>query len=151
MPIAESEAFAIIKELVESHLTLFERRGFVLVERAFEVAPLLGPKMVFRFFNQGTKLALRASFTITSEPGKCLIVVQIINPRNEKLMLDTYLETHGDAAEAGLFVFARGVPDFRKHVEDFLSMLDRAFDNPLKPILSGEKWESTPIDWQGYK
>ena len=52
------------------------------------------------------------------------IVVQIINPRNEKLMVDTYLETCGDAADADLFICTRDVPDFRKYVEDFSVFLE---------------------------
>ena len=26
-----------------------------------------------------------------------------------------------------------------------------AIDDELKPIIEGKTWESTPIDWQGYK
>ncbi len=151
MPIVESEAFATTEELIERHMDIFQRRGFILVNQTFDKDRQVGPRLQFRFFNERTKLSLDAALTISTGPRKGIFMVLIVNSRNELLFVDNYLRQHGYTAEASLFVCTEEVPDFRNYVEGFLSMLDSVFDNQLKSILSGEKWESTPIDWQGYK
>ncbi len=56
-------------------------------------------------------------------------MVKVINTRKDRLYVDDYLTIHGYPAEASLFVCTEDVPDFRKYVESFLSMLDGVFEN----------------------
>ncbi len=151
MALVEAEAFAVTKELMETHLAIFQQRGFLLLERIFGKNSAGWPKLTFRFIEERANLRLRVLFSISAPQTKGIFVVRIDNSRKETLDVEDYLRLHGDAAEASLFVCTKDVPDFTKYVESFLSMLDRVFENQLKPILSGDKWESTPIDWQGYK
>ncbi len=151
MPIVESEAFATTKQLMDRHLDIFQRRGFILVDQTFDKNSQVGPELLFRFFNKLTKLNLNVALTVSTRSNKGIFVVQIVNSRKEDLIAENYLRIHGYTAEASLFVCTEDVPDFRNYVEGFLSMLDRVFDNQLKPILSGKEWETTPIDWYGYK
>ncbi len=151
MPIVKSQAFATIKELMERHIDIFQRQGFILTDENFDQHGPVGPEMRFHFFNERSKLDLKFDFTVTTGPRKGIFTVQIIKSRKDSLIVQNYLRIHGYAAEASLFVCTEGVLDFTKYAENFFSMLERVFENQLKPILSGKEWETTPIDWYGYK
>src|SRR5579884_1068733 len=146
-----ANAFNIVSKLIEKRESLFESHGFVLTEKTVNNLPGGGRFLQYDFRNNQKNLTLSLLFVTAADGEGGGFSANLYNATGGYLNIHDFLQLHGYVAEKLLFTYTKDVPDFPKYVESFLSMLDRVFSNQLKPILAGEAWESTPIDWLGYK
>ena len=75
----------------------------------------------------------------------------ICPPDNRKLNVRDYLDRHGRSETSASFTSDDPTRGLREFAESTVRTLLGLFDNELKPIVEGKRFEETPIDWQGYK
>jgi hypothetical protein len=139
---------AVVNEVVREHAADFSVYGFDFDKVTWEGSRELGYYPVFEFANRPTGMVISIAFSSAENGRTSAFVLLIIKPGNHKLNLKTYLKLHG---REDLFTFRDPQEDIRSFAQNFFEMLDRLFRSDLAPILQGEIWEDTPVDWMGYK
>jgi|SRR5579884_142608 len=151
MPITESDAFALVTKLVESHLHIFQKHGFNYEQSKIINFRASGNMLTMLFSNKITGMQIDLNFAHAANGFNGGFLLYIINIEGKRLNVGKYLLLHGLTKERLLFTYTENVPDFEKYCETFLSMLDQLLSGELKPIIDGKKWEDIPFDWGDYK
>lgn len=143
--------FAIIGEIVQQHADDFTAHGFELSEITWKGSDKLGRNPVFKFLNQRTGITIRISFFPAKNGLNGGFVVMILKSANHRLDVEDYLKTHGRDELTKFFTYRAPNTDVRAFAQAFFQTLGGLLNRELAPILRGETWEDTPIDWMGYK
>jgi hypothetical protein len=149
--ISETDAFKTAVMSINQHLAMFASYGLTYVDQSFDTSKPERVRLTFKFENTSTKLGLWLTFSPAKDGLNGGFVVLLLRVDGERLNLKDYLRLHGNTPDASFLLYTEATPDLAGYIEGFLSTLDQVFQHLLKPILAGERWESTPIDWQGYK
>ena len=142
---------AIVSEVVRRHAASFEARGFQFAGAKLAGSTKLDRYPAFSFVNKQTGLQIYVSFSAAREGLNGGFVLFLVNPDNRKLNVQDFLKLHGRTEPMKLFTYRDPKTDVRTFAESFFDMVDGLLDSDLKPILDGESFEETPIDWMGYR
>jgi hypothetical protein len=142
---------ATVNEVIRRHASAFAAHGFELNEVTREGSVELGRFPVFHFLNERTAMRIDISFCAATRGLNGGFTVLIIKPVNQKLDVEDYLKTHERKTLTKFFTYRDPETDVRGFTDTFLQMLGGLLDRDLKPIIDGETFEVTPIDWMGYK
>ena len=151
MLISETDAFKTAVIVVNEHLAMFGRRGLTYVDKSFDTSRPERLRLTFKFENPARKLSLWLTFSPAKDGLNGGFVVLLVRADGERLNLKDYLRLHGNTPDTSFLLYTEATPDLTGYIKSFLATLDQIFQGALGPILSGEQWESTPIDFQGYK
>lgn len=143
--------FAAVDEAMRRHAAIFAAHEFLFSGMSMEGSPELRRFPVYRFRNERTSLGIEIAFFAAAEGLNGGFTVLITKPVNQKLDVEDYLDSRGSAASTERFAYRDPGTDVRGFADDFLRMLGGMLDGELKPILDGEYFEATPMDWMGYK
>jgi hypothetical protein len=142
--------FAVVDEAVGAHASEFAARGLILRNLAEGGTPPFVRSIRFHFSNARAGLRLSVSFFVGRSGARRGFTAMIEKTGHGSLDVGDYLEHHGRSDMARLLIHD-GPTDVRAFAESSLRMLLGLLDDELKPIVEGETFEETPIDWQGYK
>jgi hypothetical protein len=140
--------FAVVEDVVRTHTSGFAARGFTLINVTEGGTPPFVRSISFHFSNPGAGLLLDVSFFVGRRRG---FTALISKPGHGRLDVGDYLDLHGQSEMSALFTSDDPGTDVRAFAEATIRRLLGLLDNELKPIIDGQTWESTPIDWQGHK
>jgi len=136
---------------MHKHAPGFVALGFELTGADLAGFPKLQRFPVFHFLNRQTGMQIDVSYYVNITGLNRGFTVLIIEPLNNKLDVEDYLELHGHEELTKSFSYHGPITDPRSFADCFLQNLVGLLDSDLKPILEGRVWEETPIDWMGYK
>jgi hypothetical protein len=139
--------FAEVADVVKMYAPEFAARGFTLHDVTVDGPP---PSIYFHFSNPRTDLLLDVSSFLARSSPKRGFNAMISTPDNRKLNVRNYLVRHGRSDVAELLT-DNAPSDVRAFSEASIRLLLDLLDGELKPIVEGETFEETPIDWAGYK
>lgn len=142
---------AIVEKVVREHVPVFAELGFALTGYTLGGSPTLQHFPIFHFFNKRSGLRLDISFLAARAGLNGGFNVLIVAPRNRKLDVEDYLNRHKIEEPTGAFTYRDAKTDVRGFASAFLKVLLRLFETELKPVLDGETFEETPVDWMGYR
>jgi hypothetical protein len=138
-------------KLCASMLHGFPPLGFELTEITLEGSPRLSQFPVFHYLNKQTGMRFHISFFAAKDGLNGGFTILIIKPVNRKLNVEDYLKRRERNELTSFFTYPDAKTDVRKFANNFLQMFCKLLDTDLKPIIDGQTFEETPIDWQGYK
>lgn len=142
---------AVVSEVVQQYFPAFTAHGFHFQEVTLEGSEALGRFPVFHFHNQQTGMRIDISFFAAAPELNGGFNVLIIKPVNHKLDVEDYLKAHQREMLTKYFTYRGPAADMRSFAEIFMQMFAGLLDRDLKPIVDGNVFEETPIDWMGYK
>jgi hypothetical protein len=142
---------SVVNEVVHQHAPGFAAHGFEFKEVTLEGSQALGRFPVFHFLNEQTRMRIDLSFSAAAQGLNGGFNVLIIKPENRKLDVEDYLKAHEREALTKFFTYRDPATNVRSFADLFLQMLVGLLDRDLKPIIDGQAFEETPIDWMGYK
>lgn len=141
----------VSETLLQTHTSDLADRGLVYEDSKTDHSALAGDSVVASFVHRTNAIRL----TITVFPGLSIddrgFLVIIRRANGDALNLIDFLRLRGKGNLIDGFVNGHPQPDIGAFVEGCLQTLLELLDTDLKPILEGRDWESTPVDWKGYK
>jgi hypothetical protein len=139
--------------LMTMYLGVFARHGFKLVETAVVQAEDVADSIEFSFRNyDGGREFLLSYFPARDEDVR-MFVASLTNESGDYFILDDYLSKHGRTDLEERLMDSRDNSDIEQFWARVFGALDELFstDPNFQQILSGERWEDIPQDFQGYK
>lgn len=148
-PICTSGANAIVYDLVFGKSKDFQSLGLKLIEIKQENVLEERRKTCF-IFNNDSYLVFELSFT-EAKDGLNGHFTACLSHSKSHLYVEDYLKLRNRDSLSEFSKYRDPNTDIRKFAETYLQKLLEVFRTDLKPILDGEPFESTPVDWGDYK
>jgi hypothetical protein len=140
--------FAVVDEVVRANAPEFAARGFTLMNVTEGGTPPFVRSTAFHFSHARAGLLLDLSFFAGGNRRGFNALIS--KPDNGRLDVRDYLKLHG-RTETSALLTSDDPTTLREFAESAMRVLIGVFDDELKPVVEGTKFESTPFDWQGYK
>jgi hypothetical protein len=142
---------AVVYNIAQRYISYFFSRGYELSDVQVKEHKVIPQRLSLQFINEKIETELYISFfpAITGHNGA--FTVMISKPVNQCLALSDYLKIHHRDDLLPYFTYHDSNTDIAVFADAFFKMLMELFDTDLKPIVDGTTFETTPIDWQGYK
>lgn len=142
---------ATVNEIVQQHASEFAAHGFDLTEVTLKGSEETVRSLDFNFLNERTAMSIDISFFAAVRGLNGGFNVSIFGPDNRMLFVDDFLKKHGREALTEFFTYRDPATNLHSFADTFFRVLVGLLDSDLKPILEGEVFEETPIDWMGFK
>jgi hypothetical protein len=112
---------------------------------------ILPPLLILEFLSRKLGMEIGVSFFPAKKGRGGRFGVRLINSENLRLDVEDFLRNHRRDDLLPYFEYRDPETDIAEFSKDFFEVLMRLFCTDMRRIISGNSFEETPIDWQGYK
>lgn len=143
--------YAIVQGVILQYLPRFEAHKFELREIAEATVAGENRHPVFRFFNDQIQVRLDLAFSAAINGLNGGFTAHFEDRKRRLLDVEVYLKSHGHQDLSKLMTYRDPNTNIGAFADSFLKVFCSLFDTDLKPIVDGQTFEETPVDWLGYR
>jgi len=143
--------FAIVEDVVHRYLQELATFGLEFERVTLDGSPKLQPFVTFHFLHNRSGIRVDIAFFAAAQGKNGGFTVLIVDRGNRKLNVEDYLKAHGREDLSPAFRYRHPESKLEDFATTFLQILCGLFGGELKPVLEGQVFEETAIDWMGYR